>query len=58
MNYASVLFVFFARVSVLWYVVSERKHFAGTPLPSLEEFRKKRMPNNVIGDGEGKDNRC
>jgi amino acid permease (GABA permease) len=35
MNYASVLFVFFAGVSVLWYGVSGKKHFTGPPVPSL-----------------------
>ena len=35
MNYASVLFVFFAGVSVLWYGVSGRKHFTGPSLSSL-----------------------
>ncbi|CAF4973888.1 unnamed protein product [Rotaria sp. Silwood1] len=29
MNYASVLFVFFAGVSILWYIVSGNKHFTG-----------------------------
>ncbi|CAF1252123.1 unnamed protein product [Rotaria sp. Silwood1] len=36
MNYASVLFVFFAGVSILWYVISGRKHFTGPPVLSLE----------------------
>jgi amino acid transporter len=34
MNYASVLFVFFAGVSVLWYIVWGRKHFTGPPVSS------------------------
>jgi amino acid permease (GABA permease) len=36
MNYASVLFVFFAGVSVLWYIVWGRTHFTGPPV-SLQE---------------------
>jgi amino acid transporter len=36
MNYASVLFVFFAGVSVLWYAVAGRKHFTGPPVSSFE----------------------
>ena len=32
MNYASVLFVFFAIVSVIWYVLWGRKHFKGPPV--------------------------
>ncbi len=32
MNYASVLFVFFACVSVFWYVIWGRKHFSGPPI--------------------------
>ncbi len=35
MNYASVLFVFFAGVSVLWYVVWGRKYFTGPPVSSF-----------------------
>ena len=34
MNYASVLFVFFAAVSVIWYVLWGRKHFKGPPVSS------------------------
>ncbi|CAF3121790.1 unnamed protein product [Rotaria sp. Silwood2] len=36
MNYASVLFVSFAGFSILWYVVSGRKHFTGPPILSLK----------------------
>jgi len=32
MNYASVVFVFFAAVSVFWYVVRGRKTFTGPPV--------------------------
>ena len=34
MNYASVLFVFFSGVSILWYAISGRKHFTGPPMVS------------------------
>lgn len=34
MNYASVVFVFFASISVLWYIVSGRKNFTGPPVPA------------------------
>jgi amino acid transporter len=33
MNYASVVFVFFASISVLWYIISGRKNFTGPPVP-------------------------
>ncbi|CAF3990578.1 unnamed protein product [Adineta steineri] len=32
MNYASVLFIFFAGISILWYIVWGRKHFDGPPV--------------------------
>lgn len=32
MNYASVLFVFFGVVSVIWYLIWGRKHFKGPPV--------------------------
>jgi amino acid permease (GABA permease) len=35
MNYASVLFVFFGGVSVIWYLLWGRKHFTGPPVSSL-----------------------
>lgn len=34
MNYASAVFVFFAAVSVFWYVVRGRKSFSGPPVPA------------------------
>ncbi|CAF4047470.1 unnamed protein product [Adineta steineri] len=37
MNYASVLFVFFGGISVLWYIVWGRKHFTGPPVTLAEE---------------------
>jgi amino acid transporter len=32
MNYASVLFVFSAVVSLIWYIIQGRKHFTGPPI--------------------------
>ena len=32
MNYASVVFVFFALISVFWYVISGRRNFTGPPV--------------------------
>ncbi|KAK6598567.1 polyamine transporter tpo5 [Botrytis cinerea] len=37
MNYASVVFVFFASISLLWYVIRGRKEFSGPPVVSAEE---------------------
>ncbi|CAF1661341.1 unnamed protein product [Rotaria magnacalcarata] len=51
MNYASVLFVFFGGVSVLWYVINGRKHFTGPHVPTLDEFGKKQILNiATVGD--------
>jgi len=36
-NYASVVFVFFASVTVLWYVVSGRKSFTRPPSDMHDE---------------------
>ena len=36
MNYASVVFVFFASISVVWYVISGRKNFTGPPVAADE----------------------
>lgn len=37
MNYASVVFVFFASISLLWYLIRGRKEFSGPPVVSAEE---------------------
>jgi amino acid permease (GABA permease) len=55
MNYASVLFVFFAGVSVLWYGVSGRKHFTGPTVPSLKKSPERGVLSNVIVGGVSKD---
>ena len=34
MNYASVVFAFFASISVVWYFIRGRKSFTGPPVPS------------------------
>lgn len=39
MNYASVVFTFFALVSVIWYFVYARKHFRGPPISDAEELK-------------------
>ncbi|KIV86539.1 hypothetical protein PV11_02142 [Exophiala sideris] len=36
MNYASVVFTFFAAVSVVWYLVYARKYFTGPPIADIE----------------------
>lgn len=33
MNYASVVFMGFASISVIWYIIKGRKHFTGPPVP-------------------------
>jgi len=37
MNYASVVFLFFASVIFIWYLISGRKNFNGPPVVSAEE---------------------
>ncbi len=39
MNYASVVFTFFAMVSVVWYLVYARKHFKGPPIADVDGVR-------------------
>jgi amino acid transporter len=34
MNYASVVFAFFASISIAWYFIRGRKSFTGPPVPS------------------------
>ncbi|PMD39045.1 amino acid transporter-like protein [Hyaloscypha variabilis F] len=34
MNYASVVFMGFALISVIWYIISGRKEFTGPPIPA------------------------
>ena len=36
MNYASVIFVFFAGISILWYIVWGKQHFTGPPISCIE----------------------
>ncbi|RDW88186.1 putative GABA permease [Coleophoma cylindrospora] len=51
MNYASAVFMGFALVSVIWYIISGRKHFTGPPVPADVE------PENdgqVVGDDVGR----
>ncbi|UJR17351.1 hypothetical protein I4U23_004246 [Adineta vaga] len=37
MNYASILFIFFASISIMWYIVWGRQHFTGPPVPSSDD---------------------
>lgn len=37
MNYASVVFMGFAAISVIWYLISGRKNFSGPPVPTTME---------------------
>jgi hypothetical protein len=39
MNYASVVFTFFALVSIFWYVVYARKHFTGPPIGDVDDVK-------------------
>lgn len=32
MNYASVVFISFATLSLIWYLINGRKHFTGPPV--------------------------
>lgn len=50
MNYASVLFVFFASVSIIWYVVSGRKYFKGPSVSSADEYCKEVSTDIIINN--------
>lgn len=50
MNYASVVFAFFAMVSVIWYFIRGRKQFTGPPVPSDVEPED----DGVVPDDMGK----
>lgn len=47
MNYASVLFIFFAAISILWYIINGRRYFTGPPVHSVEEIHKKVVLNSL-----------
>jgi hypothetical protein len=51
MNYASVVFVFFAAISVIWYVIRGRKEFSGPPVVSAEEAEHN---GEVVGGAMGR----
>ncbi len=70
MNYASVVFMGFALVSVVWYIVRGRKEFTGPPVPvdveredegqavvggDLVNGKTKEMMRDVSTDGKSKD---
>jgi amino acid transporter len=44
MNYASVVFAFFALVSIIWYAVRGRKVFTGPPVPTDVEPQDDGVP--------------
>jgi hypothetical protein len=52
MNYAGVVFVFFASISVIWYMISGRKNFKGPPVPA--DLDTEHMGQTVEGEGFGK----
>lgn len=52
MNYASVVFAFFAAASVVWYVVSGRKNFKGPPVSVDVEREDTHVVGVVLEDGE------
>ncbi|PQE24746.1 gaba permease protein [Rutstroemia sp. NJR-2017a WRK4] len=51
MNYASVVFVFFAAISVIWYIIRGRKEFSGPPVVSAEEAEHN---GEVVGGAMGR----
>lgn len=58
MNYASVVFISFATLSLIWYLINGRKHFTGPPvvIQDAEEATtlegQKPLPLGDGGDGE------
>ncbi|CAK1360993.1 unnamed protein product [Cercospora beticola] len=52
MNYASVVFVAFATISLVWYLIHGRKHFTGPPVVADDEPTLEGKPHPVDGDGE------
>lgn len=49
MNYASVVFIFFVLISVIWYVISGRKNFTGPPVAADEVEQDGQEINGSIG---------
>lgn len=52
MNYASVVFVAFAAISLVWYILHGRKSFTGPPVVQDAEPTLEGKPHPVDGDGE------
>lgn len=50
MNYASVVFMGFASISLVWYIVRGRKTFTGPPVPADVEAEN----DGVVVGGLGK----
>ncbi|KAI5358115.1 Putative amino acid/polyamine transporter I [Septoria linicola] len=52
MNYASVVFVSFATISLVWYLIRGRKHFTGPPVVQDADPTLEGKSHPVDGDGE------
>jgi hypothetical protein len=52
MNYASVVFMGFAAISLAWYFIRGRKDFTGPPVVTDAEPTLEGKPHPVDGDGE------
>jgi len=51
MNYASVVFMGFASISLIWYIISGRKNFTGPPVP-VDHYAG--QDGQVVGEGVGR----
>lgn len=52
MNYASAVFVFFAAISFIWYLVNGRKNFSGPPVPMGDDQVCVARPGTAQGGGD------
>lgn len=56
MNYTSVVFVGFASISVVWYLIRGRKSFSGPPVDGifavLESVERDRCNTTILAPGE------
>jgi hypothetical protein len=52
MNYASVVFMGFAAISIAWYFIRGRKTFTGPPVVADANPTLEGKPHPVDGDGE------
>lgn len=54
MNYASVVFISFATLSLIWYLINGRKHFTGPPVviqDAEEATTLEGQKPHTLGDG-------